>query len=145
LGVFTHVVTQVILAPYRECELMTAAKLADELTPGTLLLMDRLYYAYEWLAGLMSRSVPFVVRAQTGKLALKIRKGQRPDDGSFAARLVRSYGLRHRAGLRDTLEVRMIRYRADGFRPLTVVTTLLSCEEFPATEVVSCGRVSSDT
>ena len=84
LGVFTHVVTQVILAPYREGELMTATKLADELTPGTLLLMDRLYFAYEWLAGLMSRSIPFVVRAKTGKYALTIRRARRLSDGSFA-------------------------------------------------------------
>jgi hypothetical protein len=46
LGVFTHLVTQVVFAPYRDhSELKTAETLAAGLERGTLVLMDRLYYS----------------------------------------------------------------------------------------------------
>lgn len=141
LGVFTHVVTHAVLAPYGEYELALAGKLADELTPGTLLLMDRLYYSFAWLATLNARGVPFVVRAKTGKLALKRKTIRRLLDGSVLAKLTARPALK-RANplLPGTLVVRVVKYRAKGFRPLTVVTTLLDPEKFPAAEVGALYR-----
>jgi hypothetical protein len=136
LGVFTHVVTQAIFAPYRESEMATAAKLADELTRGTLLLMDRLYYSYGWLVTLLSRRVLFVVRAKTGYRVLTPKKRRRLSDGSWLARLAVPKTLASRSpGVRKAIEVRVINYKAKGFRPLTLVTTLLSAEEYPAAEI----------
>jgi hypothetical protein len=137
LGVFTHVITHAIFGPYRgESELGLATKLADELTQGTLLLMDRLYYSFAWLAGLFLRGVPFITRAKTGKLTLKTRKIRRLPDGSFLTNLVCPRALRRKnQSLPDTITVRVIKYRAKGFRPLTLVTSLLDHEKYPAAEI----------
>ncbi len=136
LGVFTHIITQAIFAPYREGELTVANKLVDELTPGTLLLMDRLYFSFAWLATLMARGIPFVVRAKTGKRTLTLRKGRRLSDGSMLAKLVIPRALKRKnPSLPDLIDVRVINYRAKGFRPVTVITSLSSHRKYPATEV----------
>lgn len=136
LGVFTHVVTNLIFAPYRESELKTAAKLAKELKRGTLLLMDRLYYSFAWLATLTTRSVRFVVRAKTGKRALKRKTVRRLSDGSVLAKLLVPPALKRKhAKLPDAIEVRVIKYRAKGYRPMTLVTSLLDPLAYPAAEI----------
>ena len=136
LGVFTHLVTHAIFGPYRESELAMAARLADELTQDTLLLMDRLYYSFAWLGGLLSRRVSFVVRARTGKCATKPKQLRRLSDGSMLVRLVSNRHVRrNNPDLPQAIELRMITYRAKGFRPVTLVTSLLSPESFPAAEI----------
>jgi hypothetical protein len=137
LGVFTHVITHAIFGPYRgESELGLATKLADELTKGTLLLMDRLYYSFAWLAGLFARGVPFVTRAKTGQRTLKVRKIRRLPDGSWLAKLVCPPTLKRKnPTLPNTIQVRVIKVRAKGFRPLTLVTSLLDYRKYPAAEI----------
>jgi hypothetical protein len=136
LGVFTHVVTNLIFAPYRESELKTAAKLAKELKRGTLLLMDRLYYSFAWLATLTSRGVHFVVRAKTGERALKPKTVRRLADGSVLAKLLVPAALKKKhPKLPGAIEVRVIKYRAKGFRPMTLVTDLLDPVAYPAAEI----------
>jgi Insertion element 4 transposase N-terminal/Transposase DDE domain len=138
LGVFTHIVTHAIFAPYREGELTIAARLAAELTPNTLLLMDRLYYSFAWLAGLLARGVPFLVRAKTGGRTLTVQKGRRLADGSMLAKLVIPAALKRKnPSLTDTLDVRVITYRKKGFRDLTLVTSLLDAAKYPAADVVA--------
>jgi len=135
LGVFTHLVTQLIFAPYRQSELKTAEQLARQLKRGTLLLMDRLYYSFAWLAALKARRVHVVVRAKTGKRALKPKTIRRLADGSKLAKLVAPRALRNKhPSLPDEIVVRVVTYRAKGFRAITVVTTLLS-ETYPAAEI----------
>jgi hypothetical protein len=135
LGVFTHVVTQIVFAPYRDhSELKTAQELAGGLERGTLVLMDRLYYSFAWLSGLVSRHVHVLVRAKTGRGALKPKTKRRLADGSALAVLRVPRNLRSRPLPRE-IEVRVIRYRAKGFRPMLLVTTLLSPEAYPADEV----------
>ncbi len=136
IGVFTHIVTHAIFAAYRESELALASRLADTVSPDTLLLMDRLYHSYAWLAGLLSRKVTFIVRAKTGKNAAKPKKICRLSDGSTLVRFsTNDWVKRKNPGLPEAITLRMIKYRAKGFRPITVLTSLLSAEEYPAAEI----------
>lgn len=136
LGVLTHLVTHVVFAPYSQSELKTAEELARDLEKGTLLLMDRLYYSFAWLAGLRSHKLDFVVRAKIGKRTLKPKTVRRLRDGTTRAKLLVPRALKTRQPeLPDDIEVRVVKYRAKGFRPLTVVTTLLEPKEFPAAEI----------
>lgn len=136
LGTFTHIITHAVFAPYCESELKTAARLANELKRGTLLLMDRLYYSFAWLATLSSRRIAFLVRAKTGERALKPKTIRRLADGSVLAKLLVPPSLKKKnRTLPDAIDVRVIKYRAAGFRPLTVVTSLLSPELYPAAEI----------
>ncbi len=136
IGVFTHIVTHAIFAAYRESELALASRLADTVSRDTLLLMDRLYHSYAWLAGLLSRGVPFIVRAKTAKNAAKPRKICRLSDGSTRVRfLTNAWVKRKNPGLPEAITLRMIKYRAKGFRPITVLTSLLSPGKYPAAEI----------
>lgn len=136
LGVFTHIVTYAIFAPYRESELATAAKLAGKLTPGTLLLMDRLYYSFAWLATLGGRMVPFVVRARTGERTLRPTTIRRLADGSVRSKLVVPPTLKKKnPNLPEAIEVRVIKHKRKGFRPITLVTSLLDEKRYPAAEI----------
>lgn len=136
MGVFTHLVTELIFAPYRLSELKTAERLANRLERGTLLLMDRLYYSFAWLVALRSRRVHVLVRAKTGPRDLKPRTIRRLRDGSKLAKLLAPRTLRRKhPSLPEQLEVRVIRYRAKGFRPITVVTTLLCPDAYPASQL----------
>lgn len=136
LGVFTHIATHAIFAPYRESELATAAKLGDKLTPGTLLLMDRLYYSFAWLTTLAARVVPFVVRARTGARCLKPTTVRRLADGSVLAKLVVPPALKKQiASLPEWIDVRVIKHKRQGFRPITLVTSLLDPQKYPAAEI----------
>jgi hypothetical protein len=136
LSVFNHLVTQVCFAPYTCSELKTAEMLAAQLERGTLLLMDRLYYSFAWLAGLVSRETQFLCRAKTGKMALKPKTLKRLADGSVLAELPAPKALKRKHPcLPEAITVRVIKYRAKGFRPLTIVTTLLSPETYPAADI----------
>ena len=134
LGAFTHIVTHAIFGAYRESELSMAARLADELPRNTVLLMDRLYYSFAWLAGLHLRGVLFVTRVKTGKCAMTPRQLRRLRDGSQLVRLQSNRVTRKRyPDLLDSIEVRLIEYHAKGFRPITLITNLP--ESFPKAEI----------
>jgi hypothetical protein len=136
IGVFTHIVTHAIFAGYRESELALASRLADTVSRDTLLLMDRLYHAYAWLAGLLSREVPFIVRAKIGKNAAKPKQICRLTDGSTLVRFsTNDWVKRKNPGLPEAITLRMIKYQAKGFRSITLLTSLLSAKEYPAAEI----------
>ena len=74
MGAWSHLVFGGLFGHWRMGELTLATHLLDQVPTGALLLVDRLYYSFAWLAELAESERFFVVRTKTGKTALKVRK-----------------------------------------------------------------------
>jgi len=139
-----HVLTGLALGAYRDSELGLAAALWPQLPDASLVILDREFAAYALFhqLGDATRQRHWLTRARTGPLALRRRVVQRLGPGDELVELTPSLEARRlvRHGPRDltpTLRVRAIRYRRRGFRPQTLLTSLLDPVAYPAAELVA--------
>ena len=138
VAAWSHLVVRAVFGAYRVGEITLAHQLAPQLPAGALLLLDRAYYAYGWLHGLLSRDVNFVVRAKTnGKCMVpRVRKRLAPNDGLGFLRVPRSAKEKDRS-LPDKIEVRVVTYKKKGWPQIKLVTNLLDPERYPAGEIAA--------
>jgi hypothetical protein len=144
-------VLQAAIGPWNEHELPLWRRLWNQLSPGDLLLGDRLYCTYADMVGLMHRGCDCVVRLHQCR-SKDFRRGKRL--GKYD-RLVtwrrplrhsrpRGMGVREWKRLPETLTVRILRFTTDirGFRSrcIYVATTLLDPVAYPAREIASLYR-----
>ena len=115
-----------------------------QLPDASLVILDREFAAYALYhqLGDPTRQRHWLTRARTGPLALRRRVVERVGPGDELVELTPSLEARRlvRHGARDlppTLRVRAIRYRRRGFRPQTLLTSLLDPGASPATEIVA--------
>ncbi len=78
--------------------------MVEELREGSLLLMDRAYFAYEVLARLSQRRIQFVVRAKRGRRSFGLVNIRRVTKNDARAQLTVPERLR-RAGLELFVDV----------------------------------------
>lgn len=137
MGAWTHLIAEVVLGPWSIGETRLAADcLLDRIRPKTLVLMDRAYFAFGWLADLHAKGTFFVTRVKAGRYDLRLKRGKGLGPGEHAGCLVRPpYLGRQRKNLPEALEVRVVTYHRKGYRPVTVVTNLLDRAAYPAEEV----------
>lgn len=136
MGAWTHLLAAASVAPYRTSELALAEEILDRVKAGMLLLLDRAYYSFGWLAALRRREAHFVVRLKKGRCALNPTKRRRlgPHD-TEAVLPIPKYLRRRDRTLPDELRVRLVTLRRKGFRPITLVTSLLDPTAHPAQDV----------
>ena len=134
VAAWTHVVVEAVVGPYTCSEGRLAEHLVPRLKAGCLVLLDRAFYTFVWPARLLARGDHFAVRAKRGRCAMTARKRRRLGTGDWLAELRRPEHLR-RSALPGTLEVRLITCARKGYRPITVMTSLLDPVEYPAREV----------
>jgi hypothetical protein len=133
---FTHLVIQAALGPYKTGELTLAETLLPMIAPESLVLLDRAYYAFAWLASVAARRAFFLVRVKQGKTSLKPTKTKKLGPNEWLATLASPrYLKRLRPWLPDTLEVRLVRGRVKGFPRLLLATNLLDPVKYPAEEI----------
>lgn len=145
-------------ASMRDHELHIVQKLHDLLRPGDVLVADRLYCTYAYLAQLAGKQLHFVIRVPTGSRRVDFRLHRRAarhkhwkGPQSIWIRRLGRYDqivdwikpielpswLERDAweAMPDLLRVRELRYRLNrhGYRPreVTLVTTLLDPEQYP--------------
>jgi hypothetical protein len=128
---FTHLVVQAALGPYSTGEMTLAETLLPAMAPGSLVLMDRAYYAYAWLAAIAGRKSFFLVRVKGGERSLKPKKTRKLGKDEWLATLTSPQYLK----LDTTLEVRLVKCRVKGFPRLLLATNLLDPFKYPAAEV----------
>jgi hypothetical protein len=128
---FTHLVVQAALGPYKAGEMTLAETLLPGIAPASLLLMDRGYYAYAWLASIAARSAFFIVRVKGGKTSLKPKKTKKLGKDEWLATLTAPKYLK----LDTTMAVRVVKCRVKGFPRLLLATNLLDPVKYPAAEV----------
>jgi hypothetical protein len=145
VALWSHIVRAAAFAPYKVGELINAYSLVDHVPEGALLLADRLYYAFGFLAGVVKRQGHFLVRAKSGKRDMKFHRRRKLGAGDWLAVLrAPDYLRKKRRGpvvefagsLPEFLEVRVVRYQHRGLRVSYLVTTLLDPEAYPAEELV---------
>src|SRR5262249_47580566 len=136
--------TGLALGAYRDSELGLAAALWPQLPDASPVILDREFAAYALYhqLGDPTRQRHWLTRARTGPLALRRRVVTRLGPGDALVELTPSQEARRlvRHGARDlppTLRVRAIRYRRRGFRPRTLLTSLLDPDAYPAAEIVA--------
>src|SRR5439155_339523 len=128
------------LGPYRTSELTLAATLWAAVPDHALVILDRGFCSYALFHALAdpARQRHWLVRAKTGRTALKVQVVQRLGPGDHVLDLTPSHGTRtaHRT-LPATLRVRAVRVHHRGFRPYLVFTSLLDPIAYPAAELVA--------
>lgn len=139
VGLFTHVISEVVMGPYKASEMALGQYLLDRLRAGTIVLMDRAFYGFVWPSEFMKRSVHFVIRMKFGKRSLVYRKVRRLGQGDWIAEAQRP--LKYKGSdLPERLRLRMIECARPGFRPVFVITSMLDPEAYPAAEIAALYR-----
>jgi hypothetical protein len=135
-----HLLTGLAIGAYRDSELALATELWPQLPDASLVILDREFATYALFHQLadLARQRHWLSRVKTGRTALRRRVVERLGPGDQLVELRPSHQTRraHRA-LPPTLRVRAIRYHHRGFRPQTLLTSLLDPVAYPAAELVA--------
>lgn len=120
LDLAARVVTAERQGPYRTAEINLAREILDDVEPGSLLLLDRNFVAYDFLWDLCRRRVSdFVVRAKK-KLDPRVVERIATGDEIVEVRVPRHYR-RGRPDMPRTWRLRRITYRIPGKKKLSIV------------------------
>ena len=135
-----HVLTGLAVGAYRDSELALATRLWPQLPDASLVILDREFATYALFHQLANEPHHrhWLSRAKTGRNALRRRTVDRLGPGDQLVELYPSHATRRVHGaLPPTLQVRAIRYHRRGFRPQTLLTSLLDPVAYPAAELIA--------
>jgi hypothetical protein len=131
----SHLLAGLALGPWSMGETSLAESLWAKLPDHSLTILDRGFLAYALLHRLATRGVErhWLIRAKSN-LTWKIVRRLGPNDQIVEIEISRQTRRAH-PELPDTLQLRAIRYRRKGFRPQTLLTSLLDPTTYPAAEI----------
>ncbi len=135
-----HVLTGLAIGAYRDSELALATELWPQLPDASLVILDREFATYALFHHLAepARQRHWLSRVKTGRTALRRQVVERLGPGDQLVELRPSHQTRRaHHDLPPTLRVRAIRYHHRGFRPQTLLTSLLDPVAYPAAELVA--------
>ena len=136
----SHLLAALSVGPYRDGELTLAEKLWPKLPDRSLIIVDREFATYDLFQRLAdpSRQRHWLTRAKTGRNAPKLKTAQRLGPKDAIVELRPSHYTRHlNPALPEQLRMRAIRYQKRGFRPQTLLTSLLDPDAYPAAEIIA--------
>jgi len=134
----THVVLAFTVGPGQAHESLLCLRLLRQLPERTLLLLDRGFFSYALLLDVLAQGHDFVARAQKGIRYRRVRRLGRHD---HVVRITRHRAAcRTRPDLATCFELRLVTYRRKGFRTVTLLTSLLDAQAYPAEEIVARYR-----
>jgi len=113
------------LGPIREGERTVATRLLGHLRRNDLVLMDRGFFSYGLFWQVLRAEAHFAVRAMTG---VKFTTVQALSDGTRLVDWTPSDRQWRKAGLPQTIRLRVIDYQIKGFRPSAIVTSVLDVD-----------------
>ncbi len=131
----SHLLAGVSLGPWSAGETTLAEPLWARLPDRSLTILDRGFLAYALLHRLARSGVErhWLIRAKSNLTWNSVRR-LGPKDQIVAIPVSRQTRRAH-PELPETFEVRAIRYQRKGFRPQTLLTSLLDPEAYPAAEI----------
>ena len=135
----SHLLLDLAFGPYRDGELSLAQQLWPRLPQRSLLIMDREFATYENFQALShpSQQRYWLTRAKKDHLgALRVIRKLGPGDALVELRPSASTR-KLQPGLPETVLMRAIRYQRKGFKPQTLLTSLLDPLAFPAAEIIA--------
>jgi hypothetical protein len=133
----SHVLRAAAIGGYRQSEIRLAEPLWNEIPDDSLTAVDRGFFGAQMLLGLTraGRNRHWVTRKKSN---LKMRTVRRLGPGDEIVEMTVSPAARKSdPTLPPTWQMRAIRYQKKGFRPQTLLTSLLDVEQFPAAELVA--------
>ena len=133
----THVLRAAAVGGYRQGEVSLAEPLRAEIPDDSLTAVDRGFFGAPTLLGITrsGNNRHWVTRK---KKNLRMRTLERLGRGDDMVEMDVSAEARHRdPTLPRTWQMRAIRYHRKGFRPQTLLTSLLDAQAYPAAELVS--------
>ncbi len=136
----SHLLAALASGPYGNSELALAERLWPQLPDRSLVIVDREFATYTLFHQLAdpAHRRHWLTRAKRGKRAMKWTVRQRLGPGDALVELRPSRATRRlHPELPVTLRVRAIRYQHRGFRPQTLLTSLLDPQAYPADEIVA--------
>lgn len=136
----THVLRSMVVGSYSEGELTLARRLWDRVPENSLTVLDRGFVCWGAIQALSEggRNKHLVVKEKKG---LSLKRVQRLGPGDELVEVRPSADARRKyPDLADSLVLRRISCRPKGFRPFFVLTTLLSADDFPASEFAALYR-----
>lgn len=139
VGAWTHLVVDVVVGPYAVNEMRFVQHLLGRLRPGAVLLLDRAYCGFRWPAEFLVRGVHFVVRMKHGARAYRVKRQRRLGPGDWLCEMPRPKNCANLA-LPEAVQARLIKCARKGFRPIYVLTSLVSRTAYPAKEVAALYR-----
>jgi hypothetical protein len=132
----SHLLAGLSLGPWSQGEVALAEPLWAQLPDCSLTILDRGFLSYALLHRLATsgRERHWLTRAKSN---LKWRTLRRlgPNDQLVEVTLARQTRRAH-PELPESLQVRAIRYQRRGFRPQTLLTSLLDPARYPASEII---------
>jgi Transposase DDE domain len=110
------------LGPITQGERTVATRLLGHLRANDLVLMDRGFFSYGLFWQVQRAQAHFAVRAMAG---VKFQTAQTLADGTRLVDWTPSDRQWRKAGLPETIRLRVIDYQIKGFRPSSIVTSVL--------------------
>ena len=138
MGAWSHLVFGGQFGCWRMGELSLATHLLDQIPGRSLVLVDRLYLSFAWLADLAKGDRYFLVRTKTGKTANRVKKHRRVSSREWSGVLrIPGYLRKKRPDLPDLIELRVLKLHRKGFRAIELITNLPASAAYPADEVAA--------
>ena len=137
LSITSRVLAGLSLSAYTESELATAEALWPLIPHNSLTILDRGYLSF-WLfhrfqQTAQSANKHFLVRLKSNVTYTKI-KNLGPGDMLVEFRPSTALRRKH-PEMPETLPARLVTFQARGYRPTTVITSLLDSDKYPAAEI----------
>jgi hypothetical protein len=114
------------LVPITEGERTVAGRLLGHLKANDLMLMDRGFFSYGLFWQVKQAKADFAIRAMAG---VKFTTVQTLSDGSRLVDWTPSDRQWRKANLPETIRLRVIDYQIKGFRPSSIVTSVLDPDQ----------------
>ena len=133
----THLLAGFALGPWTTGELTLAESLWTHLPEASLTILDRGFVSYRLLHQLQTGGAQrhWLARAKKN-LRWRVRRRLGPGDWLIDLPIHRNLRRAH-PDLPESLPARAIRYHRRGFRPQTLLTSLLDPTAYPADEIVA--------
>lgn len=133
----SHLIAAVGVGPYSDSEVVLASSLWREVPDASLMIVDRGFLSAGILVPLHrdGQDRHWLTRAKSTTRWRVLKKLGKQDD--LVEFTVTPQAREHDPTLPETFTARVIGYQKKGFRPATLVTSMLDAEAFPAAEIVA--------
>jgi hypothetical protein len=134
----SHLLAGAWCGPYGgTSEVEPAKELRDTIPDNSLTVLDRGFLSASMLLGIQTsgQNRQWLTRAKSSSKWRQLRRLGKGDE--LAERKISNAARRQDPSLPRTWTMRAIRYHRKGFRPQTLLTSLLDAEQYPAAEIIA--------
>jgi Insertion element 4 transposase N-terminal/Transposase DDE domain len=133
----SHLLQGMSIGPWSSSEISLAESLWAKIPDGSLTILDRGFLSYSLLHGIRSNGTgrQWLIRAKA-RLKWRVLKSLGENDSLVEITTPKRCRREHPT-VPETLVVRAVRYQYPGFRPQTLLTSLVDPEAFPAREIAA--------